>query len=239
MKDLTERLTSILYSKENVRKYLGAFQGIFDDLYEQIELLKIIRWIDNAEGVNLDGCGSIVNQKREGLEDLEYREKIKFRIFVNRSSGTVTDINTAVSMLTNPTEQHYLESYPMSYTVFSNGLNAPDDIGLLLKEISLGGIGQSSFVCSYGDDALFLSGTSAKSFLKVNGKRFKVNGQKLNAGAGQIVESGSYLGGISSPKLVNNIGKNLTIGGKRLRMNTSVNQTIIGSGTKMTGAYEI
>jgi len=44
-------------------------------------------WIETAEGVQLDTIGIIVNEKRLGRNDTDYRDAIKSRIIINNGSG--------------------------------------------------------------------------------------------------------------------------------------------------------
>lgn len=235
---LVNRLTNVLYRADKVRGYLDAFQSPFDTVRAALNVLKNDRWINTAHGVQLDGCGAIVNEPRNGRTDDEYRDAIRFKIFVNTSTATPGDINKAVSILTKPSEQHYWESYPACYLIFSNGPVVPEGIGRLLKDVSAAGIGVSAFMPSYSEPAFFLSSPSPRARLWAAGKRLKVNGALLAVGEGQAVDNGCYLGGISQPKLMT-AGKRLKVGGKRLRINTQPHQTVIDGGSHLTGVYEI
>lgn len=48
--------------------------------------------LDNAVGVHLDVRGKIVDELRNGLDDDTYRRRIRARIAVHRSKGTIEDI---------------------------------------------------------------------------------------------------------------------------------------------------
>jgi hypothetical protein len=54
--------------------------------------LLTMRSIDNAEGVQLDQLGEIVQQRRDGLTDDEYRPCLRARVAVNNSDGTLRDL---------------------------------------------------------------------------------------------------------------------------------------------------
>lgn len=235
---LSDRLTNILYQKDLVREYLDVFQFLFDDIKVAAQVLKLDRWIDTAFGKQLDGCGQIVGEERQGRDDEAYREAIRYRIFVNTSQATPKDINTAVKILTKSSEQHYWDTHPVSYSIFTNGPDVPENISELLKDISPAGIGRSSVHVSYGSPAFFLSRASETSKLWLNGKKFLAAGKRLKISGAVTHDNGSHLGGISLPKLVVS-GKNLRVGGKRLRLNSPAKQTIISSGTNLPGAFEI
>lgn len=50
------------------------------------------RWLDNAEGVQLDGIGKIVDLARAGWEDETYRALLRAQILVLRSRGRWRDL---------------------------------------------------------------------------------------------------------------------------------------------------
>jgi hypothetical protein len=76
-----------------------VFGEVLESWVEQIQALEDAfaqllsdRWLDTAEGVQLDGLGSIVGEPRGVREDEEYLLGIKARIMVNKSEGTIEDL---------------------------------------------------------------------------------------------------------------------------------------------------
>lgn len=221
--------------KRDIIQYLLAQSMPFDSILEVINKLNAGCSIDEAVGIQLDSVGDWVCEYREGRGDEEYREAIRYRIFVNTSEGLESDINKAVTMLTKPDNQYYWESGLFSHMTWSD--NAPPDrIGELLRDISIAGSGEHCHF--YATSPLFLSGVTKSPFLSVNSKRLKVAGNnKLRISDGGFYESGARLSGVSTPKL-SCIGKALRVNGKRIRLNTPINQAIIDSGFRLAGAYQ-
>lgn len=220
--------------KRDIRQYLFSQNLPYDELLKLINRMNSDCSIDNAVGMQLDHVGDWVCEYREGRGDDEYREAIKFRIFINTSQGLESDINKAVSMLTKPDLQLYWELNSFAYMTYSDGL-PPQQINSLLRDISIAGIGDTCHF--YGVNPVWLSGVSKAPFLSVNKKRLKVNRKKLRISSGEFYESGAKLSGVSVPKLSVK-GKTLRVGGKRLRLNTPINQAIIDSGFRLAGAFQ-
>lgn len=220
--------------KETIRQYLFAQNLPYDELLKFINSLSTARSIDEAVDAELDHIGDWVCEYREGRGNDEYREAIKFRIFVNTSEGLESDINKAVSLLTKPDNQHYWEWPVFGYMTYSDGL-PPSSINTLLRDISIAGVGDTCHF--YGSSPVWLSGVAKAPFVRVDGKRLKVNAKKLRISSGEFYESGARLSGVSAPKL-SVVSKTLRVGGKRLRLNTPINQAIIDSGFRLAGAYQ-
>lgn len=221
--------------KRDIVQYLFAQNLPFDDVIKVINEMNAARSIDEAAGIQLDRVGDWVCEYREGRGDDEYREAIRYRIFVNTSEGLESDINKAVTMLTRPDNQYYWESGLFSYMTWADGL-PPQKMGELLRDISVAGSGEHCHF--YATNPMFLSGVTKSTFLSVNSKRLKVAGNnKLRISDGGFYESGARLSGVSTPKL-SCIGKTLRVNGKRIRLNASINQAIIDSGFRLAGAYQ-
>lgn len=221
--------------KRDIQQYLIAQTIWYDSIIDVINKLNVNCSIDDAVGIQLDHVGDWVCEYREGRGDEEYREAIRYRIFVNTSEGLESDINKAVTMLTRPDNQYYWESGLFSYMTWSDGL-PPQKMDELLRDISVAGSGEHCHF--YAANPLFLSGVTKSPFLSVNNKRLKVAGNnKLRISDGGFYESGARLSGVSTPKL-SCVGKTLRVNGKRIRLNTPINQAIIDSGFRLAGAYQ-
>lgn len=115
------RLTSEFQNSEKVKGLLSAIVKPLDALKADYDAIKTERWIDTAIGKQLDGCGAIVLEPRSGRSDEEYRAAIKFRVFVNRSSGTPQDLIKALKYFIASDDVQYLESYPATAILFADG----------------------------------------------------------------------------------------------------------------------
>lgn len=94
--DVAERALSVL-----LQQFRGkpVFEQVIRSYAAQAQALEIVFWqlqvlrtIDYATGVQLDGLGGIVGEPRLGRPDEEYRSAIRSRIRLNRSFATVEEI---------------------------------------------------------------------------------------------------------------------------------------------------
>src|SRR6185369_11842721 len=75
---------------------LGPLQTTEDDLMDLYES----RWVDAAEGLQLDNLGALVGQDRLGFSDSEFKLWIKARILVNKSTGKADDSLKILALIT-------------------------------------------------------------------------------------------------------------------------------------------
>ena len=109
------------------------------------------RWIDTAEGVQLDGCGYIVGVQRQGRSDEEYRKWLKFRIFVNVSNATPSDLIRGLKFLTGPVDCQYQESYPATALLFTDGFEVPLDIQDQMQDLAPVAVSALPVAVSFGN----------------------------------------------------------------------------------------
>ena len=85
--DAIGRLTSQYDDATNLRDLVGLFADRYQGLENvSFELLKK-RFIDGAEGVQLDELGEIVGEPRLGRSDRVYRSAIRLRVILNSAGG--------------------------------------------------------------------------------------------------------------------------------------------------------
>jgi len=96
--------------------------------------------IEEQSGSQLDLIGEIVVQKREGLNDADYRKLLRFKIKKNTSKATITDIIEILKFLSNGTRVVYSDNPPAAYTIYTNGQTIPANLRLELDKISAAGV---------------------------------------------------------------------------------------------------
>lgn len=79
-------------AQNNVEKFLTAVGGSVQDLWQAMQHVLLLRTIESANGAQLDVLGKIVKEPRNGLDDETYRRRVRARIAVHRSKGTVEDL---------------------------------------------------------------------------------------------------------------------------------------------------
>jgi hypothetical protein len=87
------------------------------------------RWLDTAFGVQLDLLGDTVGEPRKGRNDEDYRNAIRFRIFINVSKTEPETIIEATRTLSKGELIRYWENYPAGFQVFTDGPNVLDISG--------------------------------------------------------------------------------------------------------------
>lgn len=112
--------------KNNFQKLLKAMIDSMQEIDNQNQALIFERFLDTAMGVNLDGIGEIVGLARvPGQNDEDYREDIKFQIFVNRSNGTPEEMISILKYLTDAQKIWYYEMFPGGFQMATDGLTYP------------------------------------------------------------------------------------------------------------------
>jgi len=110
-------LVSQFQGKTYLAGVLTAFVNQIQELENVCFELLSQRWLDNAEGAQLDGFGSIVGEAREGRTDDDYRLAIQARILLNLSSGTPEDIIALARALTDGSSVLLAQYFPAYFTV--------------------------------------------------------------------------------------------------------------------------
>lgn len=88
--------------------------------------LNLLRWIDTAVGMQLDGLGDILGIARSGRGDAAYRSALRFQTVLNTAKATPEDLITATRVLSGGDVIRYHENYPAGFQIFTNGLYVLD-----------------------------------------------------------------------------------------------------------------
>jgi hypothetical protein len=198
-----------------LRALVSAILNALTDLENEADQLTANRWIDTAEGKQLDGCGYIVGEYRNGRDDEAYRAAIKFRIFVNISEGTPSDLIKGIKFLTAPTDCQYLESYPATAILFTDGYSVPSDIHDQLQNMAPAAISDVPVCVSYTGKPFRFSKAPPAAELFVNDNYLTAQGSDLQVSTTAGYVAGSTLGGIVPAELDVGIGY-LDLGGPTL-----------------------
>lgn len=234
------RLTNQFSESPKLRAMVAAMVQPLQDALATIEQLKTDRWPDTAIGKQLDGVGYIVGESRNGRTDDEYREAIKFRIFVNVSNATPGDLIQGLKTLTKPDEIQYIEQYPATAMLFTDGPTVPTGLQKTMQDLSPAAISNLPVMVSYArakpfrfvsqvPDNLLNAGPATR--LTANGDRLRVSPVASDA------ENGPRLGGLA-PAFMTANGAKLTAGTGRLRITSPNHMTIIDSGYHLPGVYQ-
>lgn len=115
------------FRKPRIQAILTAeaaqYQAIEDALWQLLSEFGV----DTAVGWALDVLGRIVGEPRQGASDADYRLRVRARIRVNRSDGTIEDVIDVVrlligSVLLPSTVIKLTEYYPAAFVLRITGL---------------------------------------------------------------------------------------------------------------------
>jgi hypothetical protein len=149
-------------SLTNFQKVVKALSGQAQVLNTQEQLLQTMRYLNTAEGVQLDGLGQILGLARiPGQTDASYREDLQFQIFINQSHGTPEEMITILKYLTDATTIWYDEFYPAAYLMTTNGLifpANPSDLVQAIQNVSPAGVSFAALLATYNTNPFVFSG---------------------------------------------------------------------------------
>lgn len=117
---------------EGLVSALGAkqYQDIEDGICGLFDRLNI----DLSEGVQLDGIGQIVGQKRMGASDDVYRLFLKTKVSANNSKSSIEDVISAWTILTGSENIEVKEIFPATVQI-SSDFNIPSPFDALIKDL--------------------------------------------------------------------------------------------------------
>lgn len=233
------RLTSIFPEKPLITALTGAMVSQLYDIELVADQLKNERWIDTAIGKQLDGCGEIVGEKRQGRNDDDYRDAINFRIFVNTSNATPDDLMQGLRFLTKPDNIQYIEQYPSTAMLFTDGANINPNIHTAMQDLAPAAISDVPVLVSFSrKDPFRFAKESAPSELFVNGNAdyLTANGSDIQISS-STVSGGSTLSGIAPAELFMGAQYLELSDGSYLALHNPNTNVIIDSGFHLTGLY--
>lgn len=232
------RLAGQFQNSPKLNALMAAIVGPLTTLEGDADSLTVDRWIDTATGKQLNGCGHIVGESRQGRSDDAYRTAIKFRVFVNVSKGTPTELIRGLKFLSNPTDSQYLEAYPATSLLFTNGFFVDSTIQKSMQDLSPVAISQVPVAVSFADKPFRFSKEPAPGELFVNGAAdyLTAEGSDIQVTSFAMAAGASTLGGAVPAELDVGIGY-LDVGGPTLAVYTPNSLNTIGH-DNLTGVFQ-
>ncbi len=142
-----KRLLWQFRGQPNIEAVLTSYLEQAQEIEQMFIDLLILRRLENAEGAQLDGMGSIVGELRLGKDDTDYRAAIFGRIKLNLGNSKVEEILFLFVLLLGagfPLEM--IEGQTASFTLYINaalggvGVPSPALLAAQLKKAKGGGI---------------------------------------------------------------------------------------------------
>jgi len=232
------RLTNQFSEKPLIKALTGAMVSPVYDVEVLADAVRDERWIATAIGAQLDGCGYIVGEARQGRSDDEYRAAILFRVFINTSNATPEDLLHGLRYLTDPDDIQYIEQYPATAMLFTDGAFVPENIQQVIQGLSPAGISDVPIMVSFAHKSPFRFGRESapgELFVNSDADYLTANGSDIQVTI-QLINNSARLGGISPAELdVGGFG--FDVGGQWLAINSPNFDTVIESGYHLVGKY--
>ncbi len=230
------RLTNQFRDSPKLQALVAAMVAQFNEVGAAADELRDERWPAVAVGDQLDGCGYIVGEARQGRNNTNYREAIFFKIFVNSSNATPEDLIHALRILTSPDDIQYMEQYPATAILFTDGPTVPEGLQNTMQGLAPAAISEVPVMVSYAAVPFRFSSELPTSILGVNTDcRLTANGNRIQISPqlGELSEQ-SRFGGIA-PSYLRVNGLRLGVDTYRLVVNDPNSQTMIDPGYHLTG----
>lgn len=234
------RLTNQFQEAPKLKAMVRALVSPLVDLENQVDELRTERWISTAVGIQLDGLGYLVREPRLGRTDEEYRDAILFRIFVNTSNATPRDLIRAIYSLTKPDEVQYIEQYPATAMLFTDGPVIPSNLQQIMQGLAPAAISQVPILVSYSFKSPFRFGRSSppsELFVNNDSDYLTANGADLQVQV-ENVSTGSRLAGVAAADLMVNEQYLELSDGSTLAINTPNYATVVESGYNLVGVFQ-
>lgn len=233
------RLVNQFSDKPRLLGVVKAMLSPFTAIEESADQVRTQRWIDIAIGVQLDGAGSIVGEPRLGRSDDDYRDAILFKIFVNTSNATPQDLIRGLKFLTKPDDIQYIEQYPATAMLFTDGPNIPVNIQAVIQNLAPVAISDVPVMVSFSWKSPFRFGSESppgELFVNNDADYLTAQGSDLQVQT-NAATTGSRLGGIAASDLF--VGDfYLDVGGPTLALNVANLDAVIESGSHLVGVYQ-
>ena len=196
------RMTGQFENSPKLKALVSAIVSALADLELSSDSVKSQRWLSAAVGKQLDGLGTIVLEARQGRDDDTYRQALIYRIFVNTSNGTPGDLIKGLRFLTFPGDAQYLEAYPATALLFTDGVLTPPEIQIQIQDLAPAGVSTVPVAVTFGDAPFRFGKFPAPSELfNEDGNYITANDSDIQISDGSFAADGSGMGGIVPAEL--------------------------------------
>lgn len=164
-----ELVVTQLRGKTKFEALLSSYLAEIDEIETALWEIQENRWLDTAEGEQLDGLGRILGARRNG-DDEQYRLRLRARILILLSSGTIPQILRVFRLLVDADATiTYTARYPAAYQVRVSNQALEDyaltELSLALTETCPAGVNAQLLyqVSEDADTFTFSSGSSLEA----------------------------------------------------------------------------
>jgi hypothetical protein len=97
--------------------------------------------LDNMKGNMLDRLGKLLDTKRNGDNDDHYRIRLKVKILLNKSTGSINDIIKIAELLYSGEDVHIVPNYPAGIRILHDGEGTPGlDFNQIMRSTLAAGV---------------------------------------------------------------------------------------------------
>ncbi len=155
-------------NKTDWEKLLRCFAKPFQDLENAFWQLLVERYVSVAVGKVLDQLGEIVGEPRNGRSDVAYRVRVKARIQLILSSGTVPQILALLQAIKPDGVKRYTPYFPAGFVVTVAGVTTGDEsveVGAMVAAAKSAGVRANVTYSPAAESATFTwNGTIAQGW---------------------------------------------------------------------------
>lgn len=130
------RLLERYKDKPNLQAFLTSFLTGLQEIEDAALNWNDYRWIDSAEGVQLEEIGYTVGQSRRGYDDDLYRVMILVRIAINNSQGDPVALKAIYKLITGADICRFQRLTECTVSLMSNGSDPTGDPDFLYNALS-------------------------------------------------------------------------------------------------------
>lgn len=131
--DPLHRLVQQFRGQPRIEALLKVIAAQVQQLEEVAIDLREKRWLDSAEGAQLDGIGRILGLARGAWDDERYRAQLRVRIRILLADGTPENIIETLALLANGESVQLIETYPAELRIVVGGA-VPPEVEAALRE---------------------------------------------------------------------------------------------------------
>jgi hypothetical protein len=158
--DHAEIAKGLMLSQFSDSTLLKAVQDVMGQQLQDLEdviydVLTKINNIDTGEGTQLDLIGRLVNRKRNGFADTDYRDLLRLQIAINNSQGNPEPISSTVKKITGSSFIQVQENFPASIDFIVGQSNINPALLPLVEEVASAGVNVNILAVNNFDGDVF------------------------------------------------------------------------------------
>lgn len=158
--DHAERAKGLMLSQFSDSTLLKAIQDVVCIQIQELEDVIFDVMLKNnniglGEGVQLDLIGRIVNRRRNGFSDGDYRDLLRLQIAINNSQGNPEPITSTIQKITGSTFIQVQENFPAGIDFIIGDSNINPDLLPLIEGVASAGVNVNILAINSFDGDVF------------------------------------------------------------------------------------